>query len=478
MRGGAENTEYAPLTDVERGSSASPGTAVENAPRADRGDTPRVAVAITRTNHDIYRAFVLGKFIEEGYVHLPPPPMAPSPFDRTYRCISTLLLLPNFLLLLLIGLAHSGWWTVPTSAGEVAVGDTANFRVVARFAATMNVSLIFATLSARLIHCELAMTGMSGMSATERLLRFTDAGLSWDARLVSFTMACGMIYTALFSPSFDRLSIIIAQICYGGMGAFMLLLAAAKYIQTPVLIAGPHVRNKTSLRAQCARQARDVMCIYLALLVVLLRFAAYFNFVAEIIPIVDEEQGCDTDSRNASSGCRGFEGRSQCELNLGFLPAAMIVFMAGTYDKLLAYGSSLTDVLSKMQAGGLPIGAFVGAAIPALIFLMNVIAVSIGLDDAEVCNIMGYVSWAPYVVVMLPTAILVPLQVATFILEQHCPSRTLRGCNGMHRVIMGTKERDMVGMAAGMGVRESRWDTQGEWSAFLVSRLPATLPCA
>ena len=342
MRAGAADPEYAPLTDVERGSCASPGTAIENASRASgergtAGDTPRVAVAITRTNHDIYRAFVLGKFAEEGYVHLPPPPMAPSPFDRTYRCISTLLLLPNILLLLLIALAHSGWWTVPTSAGEVAVWDTVNFRVVARFAATMNVILGFLMMTVRLIHCELAMTGMSGMSATERLLRFTDAGLSWDVRLGWFMSACGMIYTARFSPSFDHLSIIVGQICYGGWGFFFLGLSMYKYLQTVCLIAGPHVRNKTSLRAQCARQARDGMCVYLVMLTVLLRYAAYFTFVAETIPM-SEEQGCDTtDSRNASSGCRGFEGRSQCELNLGYLPAAMFAIMGFGYESLLAY---------------------------------------------------------------------------------------------------------------------------------------------
>ena len=257
--------------------------------------------------------------------------------------------------MLLIALASSGWWIVSTSAGVVAVGDTANFRAVARFAAAMNLLLALAMQNVSLIHCELAMTGMSCMAATERLLRFTSSASSYDVRSVRPAVACGLAYAAQFPPNYDRTFTTVGQICYGGLAVTALTFPALKYLQGAVAVAAPHVRNKTSLRAPCARQVRDMVCMYLVLLVVLMRFAAFFSFVAEIIPMT-EEQGCDADSRNASSACREFEGRSQCELNLGSLAAGMLMLATMSYAKLLGSGSSLTDVLSKMQAGDLPIG--------------------------------------------------------------------------------------------------------------------------
>jgi hypothetical protein len=426
--------------------------------------------SITRTNHDIYRAFVLGKYIEEGYVHLPPSPMAASPFDSTYRCLSALLLLPSLLLPLAIGLAHSGWWNVSTGAGVVAVGHTVNFRAAARFAAMLNCLPMLARGNLRLIHCELAMSGMSGMSAADRLVRFASAASSsWDVRLGGFLLSCGMAYTALLPPSFnDSLSSSVGLICgFMALGVFMFALGV-KYLYSPIGAAAPHVRDKTSLRTQCARQVRDVVCTYLVLLAVFLRFAAYFSFVAEIIPIT-EEQGCDSDSRSASSGCRGFEGRSQCELNLGFLPFAAFILVMGIHPKVLAHGSSMADVMSKMQGGGLPIGAIVVAAVVLLIGLMNFIALSIGLDDVALCSGIGYISWAPCIIVVLPTSIVMSLQGVMQTLEQHFSSRTLRRMMPGYHTIIADMARDAGGMAVTLGVRESRWDTQGEFSAFLVS---------
>ena len=54
-------------------------------------------------------------------------------------------------------------------------------------------------------------------------------------------------------------------------------------------LKGPHVRDKTSLRAQCARIGRDTLIYYLVCLVVLVHTAYYFTFEADVIPI----RSCD-----------------------------------------------------------------------------------------------------------------------------------------------------------------------------------------
>ena len=108
-------------------------------------------------------------------------------------------------------------------------------------------------------------------------------------------------------------------------------------------------------------------------------------------------------------------------------------------------------------------------AVGALTTLANFIALSIVLDAVDLCNGLGYVSWAPWVVLTLPMSIVMPPSLVVQMIEQHCSSRALRRLSFCQRTLIINKERDAIGVAAGLGVRESRWDTQREFSGFLVS---------
>jgi hypothetical protein len=472
MQAAHASSEYAPLAGAHPARDS-----IASSPNADDSPQQAAATVARKPNRDVYRAFVLGTFAEEGYVHVPPPPMAPSPFDRTYRCISTLLLTPVCLLLAVIALAHSGWWTAATSAGEVAVGDTANFRAIARFAATANMILYWQGIGApalRLCHSELAMSGTaSSMSASERLLRFASQALSWDIRLGFCGSGCALMYSALCQPSVDSLSVMIGRTCYGGCGFFIANLSMMRYHQATCLLAGPHVRNKTSLRAQCAGRARDTICVWLLLLIVFLRFSAYFTFKTEIRAMVESEECASSSSSSIRNDCRwfnGFEGRAQCELNCIAVPAAVTMTMFFAYEKLVAYGFSLTDLFSKLQpTGTFPAYAFVLHVLAASTIVINLIAVSIGLDDVGLCNVLGYATWAPWLAFALIISVVLPPTMVIIFVEQRCSSRALRQMNLFRRAIMEDRDQVGSGLATELGVRESRWDLHGEFSAFLVS---------
>ena len=223
------------------------------------GLTPTVSVTLNRKNHDPYRAFVQGKFLEEGYAHLSPKSLGPTPYDGMLCCMLVVGALPGVLTCALIMVAHSGWWMASAAAGSddplveatatVHVGDTAHFRTIVTFSAMQMFLAYVAYCRCVLIHRELVMSTVPRLSAAERLARFGDNDLG--TRLMNFLYGCTFAHVALCPPTFHPVGIIISQLFAGGAAVTGLTGCVLKYATNSLLMhAAPFVRDKTSLMLQ------------------------------------------------------------------------------------------------------------------------------------------------------------------------------------------------------------------------------------
>ena len=424
-------------------------------------DLGPTTVTVQQINRDPFRAFIKGTFLEEGYFHVAPAPLPPTPFDGTWRCVYALLTAPMLLNVCLIALAHSGWWSVVIDSNEtINVGDTANFRAVARFMAGGNVLLLWCLKQAEFIYTELRISSAHRMHQGERLARFGQ--FSCETRATHLLVACCMAYPALCPPSVERTFVETGLRLGFASNAvlFSVIGALQRYSQIHMTTAGPHVRDKTSLRAQCARIGRDTLIYYLVCLVVLVHTAYYFTFEADVIPIrsCDDPLWAGADCEDASQSHNGHaddvgltEGRWQCELNLGAIPlVGPPIFFTGVYERLMASGLSITGVLSRMQVHSVPAGSAVYAAAVALSNVINMVAMIGKWDNKDVCEGVSYLSWgllAPFFVVVL----IMPLPVLIFSLEQQCSSRFLRKMNCASRAFIQRMSESAEAAAAAAG---------------------------
>jgi hypothetical protein len=441
-------------------------------------DLGPTTVTVQQINRDPFRAFIKGTFLEEGYFHVAPAPLPPTPFDGTWRCVYALLTAPMLLNVCLIVLAHSGWWSVviDDSNETINVGDTANFRAVARFMAGTIPLLAWCLKQAEFIYTELRISSAHRMHQGERLARFGQ--FSYEIRATHLLAACCLAYPAVCPPSVGRTFVETGlRLFFAGAAVlFSVIGALQRYSQIHMMMVGPHVRDKTSLRAQCARTGRDTLIYYLVCLVVLVHTAYYFMFEADVIPI----RSCD-DPLWAGADCGDYasqsddghaddvnvigltEGRWQCELNLGAIPlVGPPIFLAGVYDQLMASGLSITSVLSRMQLHSVPVGSAVYAAVVTLSNIINMVAMIDKWDDKDVCEVVSYLSWG-LLAPAIGVALIMPLPVLIFSLEQHCSSRFLRKMNCASRAFIQRMSENAETAAAAAGA-----DNACFWHCFLV----------
>jgi hypothetical protein len=501
--GGSGEPAYTPLvaTELARSSSAPSSAAatetagaprsananasalIANASGAGAGLAPTVTVTLNRTNHDPYRAFVQGTFVEEGYVHLSPKPLGATPYDGMLRCVWVVFALPGLLTCALIMVAHSGWWTVTAattegggSSGEeaimvtVPVGDTAQFRAIVAFVSFLGATGWFAYARCVLIHRELGMSAAPGVSVAERLARFADMQL--DLRLFALLWGCLLIHVALRPPFVHPVGVILCQILGGSWGVLMFAHSGYKYAGSLLLVvAAPFVRDKTSLRAEMARKVRAMIVAYLISLVVFVRFAAFFILQTDVIPmpIVNPcafhgntsmwEQLIDDDD---CIDRHEFQGRAQCEVNLLAFPFASLM-VTSTYTEHSS-AMSLTNALTKMTTESLPTVALI--LVFTIPIVLNIVAISIGESDDGVCDGLAYTTWAWPSLFIAPMTLALLLGVPPNLVEQHCPSKALRKANCAYRSFLNYVAQEAEQVAIG-GVREARWELRGEFACFL-----------
>lgn len=474
---------YKPLvaTELARSSSVEPSSSADNETAGANGSPTvglaPVTVSLSRINHDPYHAFVEGAFIEEGYVHRSPKPLGPMPYDGMLRCIWAVCTLPCLLTCALIVVAHCGWWTV-TATGDssgnkimlaVPVSDTAQFRVIVAFGMFMGFSGFMAYLRCLLIHRELAMSTVRGLTTAERLARFSDN--EPRLRLQNLFSGCAALYVAMRPPTVHPLGAILCQILLGMMAVMWFLAMSYKYMASYLMmVSAPFVRDKTSLRTVMARSARLYLVSHLFNLVVFVRLTTFLIRQTDVI-LMPTINPCALHSNESlwhlvEADCidhHGFRGPALCEVNLLGFPFASyaVAFICEQYSPAaLSPANALTNMTTEILV---PVAAILVVVIPTV---LNIVAISTGESDDGVCGCLAYTIWAVPCLGELPVLGIMVVANVPNLVEQYCPSKALRKCNCAYQSYLGKMTEASEQVALG-GVREARWELRGEFACFL-----------